>query len=67
MKNIHQMDLVFTAIVVVVSLKLAQSSIEESLRELHHQLDMSNMNYINEFYERKAARKKRSLEETVRY
>ena len=67
MKNIHQMDLVFTAIVVVVNLKLAQSSIEESLRELHHQLDMSSMNYINEFYERKAARKKRSLEETERY
>ena len=67
MKNIHHLDLLFTAIVVLVSLKLAQSSLEEPLRELHHELDMSSMNYINEFYERKAARKKRSLEETERY
>ena len=67
MKNIPQMDLLFTAIVVLVNLKLAQSSIEQSLRELHHKLDMSSMNYMNEFYERKAARKKRSLDETERY
>ena len=67
MKNIPQMHLLFTAIVVLVNLKLAQSSIEQSLRELHHKLDMSSMNYMNEFYERKAARKKRSLDETERY
>ena len=67
MKNIPQMDLLFTAIVVLVNLKLVQSSIEQSLRELHHKLDMSSMNYMNEFYERKAARKKRSLDETERY
>ena len=67
MKNIPQMDLLFTAIVVLANLKLAQSSIEQSLRELHHKLDMSSMNYMNEFYERKAARKKRSLDETERY